>query len=109
MEATSLAGRDAAEKRENAWPPNNADEEGNWLICVALRVRRDQAIPLVSRLLSFSSRRMAGHAGHVWFIGYFFVFVTSLSKSNKCSGLKAFFDHRQASENSTPTKKPISR
>ena len=40
---------------------------------------------------------------------YFFLFATSLPKSNKCSGLKAFFDHRQASENSTPTKKPISR
>ena len=40
---------------------------------------------------------------------YFFVFATSFPKSNKCSGLKAFSDHRQESGNSTPTKKPISR
>jgi hypothetical protein len=57
----------------------------------------------------------ADHDDRLWCVGdlqrhnYFFVFATSLSKSNKCSGLKAFFDHRQASENSTPTKKPISR
>ena len=43
------------------------------------------------------------------YAGYLFVLATSLSKSNKCWGLKAFFDHRQESENSTPAKKPISR
>jgi hypothetical protein len=35
--------------------------------------------------------------------------TTRVSKSNKCCGLNAFFDHLNEGSNSTPTKYPISR
>ena len=41
--------------------------------------------------------------------GYFRPGATSVCRSSRCRGLKAFFDHLNEASNSTPTKYPISR